>query len=127
MRVDRKWLFDQYLHDAHFAGREDRIDWGHGNKFALVSHHYFYFGKNAIAKSELPPTLPIERLFKRGPGFRRDFPPSALRSLTEWFDCTYETGMHGDPCASAKVALQPRRRRFSHCVPDSESRNARKS
>lgn len=87
MRVDEKLDFGPYLNDKRFKGREDHDDWGDGNKFALVSHHYFYFGKNAISASDLPQHIPgVERLCKKGPAFRRDFPASSLTTVIAWFE-----------------------------------------
>ena len=115
MRVDEKLDFDTYLSDVRFLGLEDHSDWGHGNRFALVSFHYFYFGKNALHKTALPLPLPIERLFKKGPGFRRDLPSTSLKSLTGWFERTFEVGMHGNPCTAKGGALQPRLRPTRRC------------
>lgn len=115
MRVDEKLEFGHYLRDARFVGREDHADRGDGNKFALVSHHYFYFGQNAISGSVLPPTIPLQRLFKKGPNFRRDFPTSSLRRLVTWFERTYEVGMHGDPCTAKTAAIKPTMRLTRCC------------
>lgn len=110
MRVDEKLDFDRYLQDLRFLRREDHVDWGHGNKFALISHRYFYFGKNAISASNLPRTIPLQRLFTKGPNFRRDFPISSLIRLVEWFERTYEVGMHGDPYTAKAVSVKLRMR-----------------
>lgn len=115
MRVDEKLDFEEYLSDARFIGRDDHADWGNGNRFALVSFHYFYFGKNALSKTALPSLLPIDRLFKKGPGFRRDFPSASLKSLVGWFDRTFEIGMHGYPCAAKRGVLRPRLRATRRC------------
>jgi hypothetical protein len=112
MRVDEKLAFPQYLQDARFQGRADCIDRGLGNKFALVSWTYFYFGKNALSVSELPSAV-VPTLLKKGIGFRRDLPEATLNRLTAWFSRTYEIGMHGDPCASSRETLQLHKRRTS--------------
>src|ERR1700691_2681729 len=44
MRVDEKLPFDRFVSDARFRGRRDCKDCGSGNKFALISKRYFYFG-----------------------------------------------------------------------------------
>ena len=110
MRVDEKLKFHGYLQDTRFLGRKDHEDCGHGNKFALISHHYFYFGKNAISISELPPSIPNQRLLKKGPNFRKDFPATSLQKLCEWFESSYELGMHGNPCTAKVDDIEPRKR-----------------
>ena len=115
MRVDEKLEFNKYLSDSRFIGRDDHNDWGHGNKFALVSFHYFYFGKNALSSAKVPHSIPVMHLFKKGPGYRRDFPTASLRELTRWFESTYEIGNHGDPCTSNSGSLQPLFRPTSGC------------
>jgi hypothetical protein len=57
MRVDEKPTFVGFLADRRFRGRSDWIDFGNGNRFALVSKLYFYFGKNALDISSLPEEL----------------------------------------------------------------------
>lgn len=99
MRVDEKLPFDRYMRDTRFAGRIDHCDEGQGNEFSLVSQHYFYFGRNAIEISDLPPRLRGAALAKRGPGFRSDLPEHLVTELVSWFERSFEIGMHGDPCS----------------------------
>ena len=67
MRVDEKLNIKQYLEDSRFKKREDcRYDEEIKNIYALVSHHYFYFGKNAVDVSVLPDNLRDKNLFKTG-------------------------------------------------------------
>jgi hypothetical protein len=98
MRVDRKIPFAEYLSSSEFHGRVDCRDAGRQNIFALLSQHYFYFGRNALDKANLPTALAQLALFKKGPGFRADLPLSQVRLLTQWFDRTFKTGVHGQPC-----------------------------
>jgi hypothetical protein len=107
MRVDEKLLFENFLSDRRFRGRRDCIDRGHGNRFALVSRHYFYFGKNAFKLSKLPADL-AKDIAKKGPGFRSDFPGARLKRLVKWFRTRFETGVHGDHCASTSKSIKPR-------------------
>lgn len=109
MRVSRKVSFTKYLADPRFRGRRDCKNFGRGNKFALVSKRYFYFGKNAVAVSSLPKHLAVG-LAKRGPGFRSDYPIEKLRELVKWFRKNYELGLHGDPCGAKRNALRVRKR-----------------
>lgn len=116
MRVDEKLAFRKYLRDPRFKGRSDCVDHGDGNLFALVSWTYYYFGSNALYISELPSSLAVPRLFKKGPGFRRDLPERKIEQITAWFARTFEVGMHGDPCGSDSEEIEPRRRRTSRCI-----------
>ena len=109
MRVDEKLPFADYLTDARFQRRSDCIDRGFGNLFALVSRTYFYFGRNALPLSDLPASLAVPTLLKKGIGFRRDLPAEAVGELAAWFAQNYEIGMHGDPCVSHSTTIQPRR------------------
>lgn len=110
MRVDEKLSFDNYLQDVRFIGRDDHEDFGGGNKYALVSTHYFYFGKNAIDTSEFPEDIPSQNLFKTGANYRSDYPISALNKLIDWFERSYLVGMHGDPVTSSSALIQLRKR-----------------
>jgi hypothetical protein len=110
MRVSKKLAFRKYLSDARFQGRCDCQDLGEGNKFALISKRYFYFGKNAVPMSALPKHL-ATGLAKKGPSFRSDYPPEKLRELVKWFRKRYELGVHGDPCGVKRSTTKVRRRR----------------
>lgn len=109
MRVDQKLPFSKYLSDARFRGRSDCKDFGSGNKFALVSMRFFYFGQNALPISDLPEEL-AKDISKRGVGFRSDYSPERLKTLVRWFRKKYEIGMHGDPCGAKRNTLKARRR-----------------
>jgi hypothetical protein len=109
MRVDEKISFDSYLKDSRFINRKDCIDNGDGNQFALISKHYFYFGKNAIAKNKLPSSIPLDKLFKKGQGFRSDFPIAGLEILIKWFECNYKTGKHGNPCVVVDTTIEAKK------------------
>jgi hypothetical protein len=111
MQVTKKIPFKKYLSDARFRRRRDCKDFGDGNKFALISKRYFYFGRNALAVRVLPEPLQ-ENIAKRGVGFRRDYPPGKLRKLVKWFARNYEMGMHGDPCGTKRDVAQVRKRKI---------------
>jgi hypothetical protein len=100
MRVDEKLPFTEFLADARFRGREDCVDLGLGNKYALISSHYFYFGMNAVDVSALPGALRIKGLVKTGAGYRRDYPEKLIPQLGNWFEQRYQIGMHGEPCGN---------------------------
>jgi hypothetical protein len=109
MRVRKRLPFRKYLSDARFQGRRDCQDFGEGNKFALISKRYFYFGKNAVAMSALPKHL-ATGLAKKGPGFRSDYLPEKLKELVKWFGKHYELGVHGDPCGAKRNITKVRKR-----------------
>ena len=101
MRVDDKIPFRDYLRDARFHGRADRKDRGGGNKYALISKTFFYFGRKPIPVSDIPAANLDHPIEKKGPWFRKDFPESFIRQFAAWVQGNYEVGMHGEPCAPA--------------------------
>lgn len=118
MRVDEKLPFWKFLADARFRGREDAIDEGGRNLFALVSTTYFYFGRNALPYTDLPLVLQRAQLFKRAQGYRSDLDAASVQALTHWFRSNFECGMHGLPCSplrgepdEGEVSLPPKIRR----------------
>jgi hypothetical protein len=111
MRVDQKPQFSKYLSERRFQGRSDCEDFGRGNRYALVSRRFFYFGRTALRITDLPEEL-TENIAKRGAGFRSDYPMEKLKNLVKWFQKNYDTGMHGFPCG-AKHDTQKARRRIA--------------
>jgi hypothetical protein len=96
MRVDQKICLGKYYADARF---KERID-AHGRspkkgRFALVSRHFFYYGRNAI---DIPSRYLAHPLEKKGPGFRSDFDQEFIDNFTTWLETTYRLGVHGQPC-----------------------------
>ncbi|WP_370661919.1 hypothetical protein [Massilia alkalitolerans] len=128
MRVDEKLDFGRYLRDTRFAGRLDHSDEGQGNKFALVSRHFFYFGREAVGLSELPSSLHNAGLEKRGPSYRSDLPGHLVHELVSWFERTFEPGRHGEPCSPLSSADVEAIHQWSipgagsHCMPSQPSR-----
>ena len=104
MRVDEKLPFPRYMRDRRFSGRLDHCDTGEGNKFALASTHFFYFGQNAVSVRCLPELFQRAGLEKRGPGFRSDLTFDLLQQFIQWFEGTFENGIHGDPCSPLSKA-----------------------
>jgi hypothetical protein len=100
MRVDEKPEFDQYCLDERFRDRPDADPdppWSHG-RFALVSRHFFYFGRNAIDVADLPMRHLPHPLEKKGPGHRSDFEDGFISDFAAWLEGGFETGVHGPPC-----------------------------
>ena len=102
MRVDEKITLAEYYSDPRFKGRKDnkRCDKSNTTRHALISKHYFYFGKNAISISKIPHKYLDHPLEKKGPRYRYDFDPRFIKKFTTWLEKKYRIGIHGDPCGS---------------------------
>jgi hypothetical protein len=98
MRVDELVPLDEYCR----AHRGDRIDAepedDGGGRLALLSHHFYYFGRNAIDVSAIPATYLDHPFEKRGPGHRADFSEDFVRDFARWLKATFRVGVHGPPC-----------------------------
>ena len=99
MRVNRKIPLADYCRDYE----RSRIDAVHDGvvlpgRFALISKHFFYFGRNALDISKIPIQPPGHPLAKRGPGYRRDFDQKFIAEFTDWLGATFRPGIHGLPC-----------------------------
>jgi len=98
MRVDDKISLANYCNT--YEG--DRIDAKHDipekDRFALMSNHFFYFGKNAIEISEIP-TMHLDHPFeKSGPFYRCDFSEVFVTGFAKWLKNNFKVGVHGEPC-----------------------------
>lgn len=103
MRVDEKLDFNSYINDDRFQGRSDHMDDGAYNLYALISHHYFYFGRNAFHIDALPIHVQSKCLIKSGQGYRYDYPEELVAEFASWFENTYIVGMHGNPCDPLEI------------------------
>jgi hypothetical protein len=119
MRVDETLTLADYYKDRRFMGRIDAkpdkvtLKW----HYALVSRHFFYFGKNAIDIPKKYLDYPLE---KRGPGFRsKSFDEEFIEDFIGWLDATYRSGVHGPPCDPHSELDMPKcppmLRRKGHC------------
>lgn len=116
MRVDEKLTFPAYFQDKRFRGRPDNDDPKQGDRFALISKHFFYFGRSAIEIEETILQKLNHPLEKKGPRFRSDFDEPFIKELTQWLESQWKVGIHGLPCASPKqpliqIGVQSRRKR----------------
>lgn len=100
MRVDEKIPFEHYLSASEYRNRCDCHDRGLGNQFALLSKHFYYFGRNAVDVNQLPSGISRDTLLKSGMGYRRDIPAPQIKLLVDWFRKNYRFGVHGQPCAA---------------------------
>jgi len=99
MRVDRKIPLADYC--RHYEGK--RVDARYNEvvvpgRFALISKHFFYFGRNALDIGTIPMQPVGHSLEKRGPGHRSDFDQSFITEFTGWLSRKFRPGVHGLPC-----------------------------
>ena len=80
LRVDEKITLREYCE----GNQGNRIDAGFDipvkDRFALISYHYFYFGRNAIDISDIPQAHLDHPFEKTGPGIAATSARSLLRS-----------------------------------------------
>jgi len=98
MRVTEKLTLWDYFRDPRFRVRDGNVPEfaGETDMFALVSDHFFYFGRNAPRFEQRHLKHPIE---KRGPGYRSRFSQEFSDDFVSWLEDTYEPGVHGLPSA----------------------------
>ncbi len=106
MRVDQKIPLSEYCQ----AYQGKRVDAEHvvseEGRVALLSQHYFYFGRNAIDISEIPQDHLDHNFEKRGPGHRSEFSEEFIWDFVSWLEATFTKGVHGVPCKPlAKYAI----------------------
>ncbi|QDU21883.1 Nmad2 family putative nucleotide modification protein [Urbifossiella limnaea] len=68
------------------------------DRFALISHHFFYFGRNAIDISDIPRKHLDHPFEKAGPGHRADFSEEFVGAFAKWLKSNFKVGVHGPPC-----------------------------
>lgn len=76
------------------AEPENGID----GRLALISKHFFYFGRNAIDISEIPDSHLDYPFEKNGPAHRSDFSEEFVNEFAIWLKATFKVGVHGQPC-----------------------------
>ena len=93
MRVDDKTTL------GDFCRSNDRIDATYDipvkGRSALLSGHFFYFGRNAIKISEIPTEHLDYEFEKTGPGYRCDFSEEFVEDFANWLQDNFKTGVHG--------------------------------
>jgi hypothetical protein len=118
MRVDEKLTLADYYQDERFQGRKgNTFDESHRtDTFALISQHFFYFGRNAVDVEAIPKRHLTHPLEKKGPGFRSDFSEEFIEDFVEWLERNYEIGVHGEPCGHrGKSCVQIRKKNRCEC------------
>ena len=96
MRVDEKLFLRDYNNDPRFMNRIDahRRSPKKGD-CALISRHFFYFGRNAV---RIPKRFLKHPLEKDGPAFRNAFDEDFIKDFVNWLETKYRIGVHGEPC-----------------------------
>jgi Nucleotide modification associated domain 2 len=107
MRVDKKIPRIEYYRNPTFTKKKQTNGGKQGDnmrpenffeetqQFALISRHYWYFGKKAIPI----PKAKFPDLEKKGPGFRSDFQEPYISRFTSWLEKHYKKrGRLGEPC-----------------------------
>ncbi len=98
MKVDEIIPLNEYC-QAHCGDRIDADPEGDGDdRFALISQHFFYFGRNAIDISKIPRRHLDHPFEKSGPGHRCDFSEEFVAEFAKWLNARYKRGVHGFPC-----------------------------
>ncbi len=77
-------------------------------RFALLSRHYFYFGRNATDISEIPHDHLDHNFEKRGPGYRSDFSEEFIGDFVTWLERNFTKGVHGLPCKPLAEYVVPK-------------------
>ena len=80
-----------------------RIGVEQDGRFALISKHFFYFGRNAIDISEIPTKHLDQSFSKKGLGYRCDFSAEFVEDFASWITSTFKRGIHGPPCKPKSV------------------------
>jgi hypothetical protein len=97
MRVDEIVPLDEYC-QAHRGNRVDAEPEDDGqDRLALISHHFFYFGRNAVAIADVPREHLDHPFEKTGPGHRSDFHEEFVLAFARWLKVTFRVGVHGPP------------------------------
>lgn len=100
MRVEEKVPLAAYC--RKYAGK--RIDADHepvvDGRFALLSRHFYYFGRNALP---IPQRFLDHPLEKKGPGYRRDFSESFIKEFTGWLDKSFKVRAYAPPCKPSEL------------------------
>lgn len=111
MRVDKKPTREEYYRHYPKKRADNKLpcnDFEKREQFALVSKHFYYFGRDAIA---IPETLKLE---KKGPGYRCDFNQADIDRFVEWLEGQKKRGKCGEPC-DTKSSKKPKGKCESPC------------
>ena len=108
MRVDKKIPLAEYCRDMSGKRIDADFDVAVRGRSALISRHFFYFGRNAINIREIPRKHLRHRFEKKGPGYRCDFSEEFVIEFARWLERAFEPGVHGPPCKPYFDGSKPR-------------------
>ncbi|MGH9683193.1 MAG: hypothetical protein ACRD4S_06250 [Candidatus Acidiferrales bacterium] len=127
MRVDEKLTRGEYYADPRFESKRPSARGSYAKKrgdnlkpadkfenrkqFALISKHFFYFGKNAIPI----PKSKFHHLEKKGPAFRKDFDEAYIKRFVGWLQKKCAPGKHGAPWYRVDESKGSKRCKSSCC------------
>lgn len=98
MRVDDKIPLAEYCRAYQGSRVDAEHEVIHVGRYALISQHFFYFGRNAIEISKIPRKHLGHRFEKKGPGYRCDFSEEFVEDFATWLKAAFQRGIHGPPC-----------------------------
>jgi hypothetical protein len=108
IRVDEKIPLREYC-QAHGSDRIDaRPEDDEDERFAIISHHFFYFGRNAIDILRIPKKHLDHPFEKSGPRYRCDFSVEFVEDFARWLKANFKVGVHGRPCAPHSTLEMPK-------------------
>jgi hypothetical protein len=79
-----------------------------GDRIALISHYFFYFGRHATDISDIPRQHLDHPFEKGGPGHRSDFGEEFVGAFAKWLKANFKVGVHGPPCKPHPALKLPR-------------------
>ena len=86
MRVDEKIPLTDYcrtMNGKRIDAEHETIEEG---RYALISRHFYYFGRNAIDLSKIPRKNLAHPFEKKGPGYRCDFTDEYVQEFVKWLE-----------------------------------------
>lgn len=108
MRVDEIIPLNEYC-QANCGNRIDAEPEDDGDdRLALISNHFFYFGRNAIDISDIPRKHLDHPFEKSGPWHRCDFSDKFVEAFAKWLKANFKVGVHGPPCKPHSELKLPR-------------------
>lgn len=98
MRVDEKMPLADYCRSMNGIRVDAQHDVVENGRYALISRHFYYFGRNAIDVSEIPSQHLDHPFEKSGRGYRCDFTAEYIEQFAKWLQGRFKVGRHGPPC-----------------------------
>jgi hypothetical protein len=114
MKVTQKISFEDYLITKRYQGRVDCHNKCAGNKYALISMEFIYFGEEAVGINSLPQQY--RNIEKKGPWFRVLVPESIGDDLYAFLKKRYGIGMKGKPTCN-EFDMHPTRQCIRPAIP----------